>query len=288
MLGSSDILTNARPMPPDFPTCEPTPTFKAFDTAYQGATHRPACDCQVTPTRSASDALAIETPANYLGTPGYVAMGEPVHRWRCSTDALCRHAPVGTTIEEQIRGARGLRRATSTPAEFVTEAPISSLAEERLERLPMRVVTIVIACVLFLVLLAISIFLKPTVEIDEKQLTLLLAVCCMLEEEFPKRFSRLNIAMATGLAVVAGCIYFDSGLNDLTEIALGEKLALVFWQCAFWAVSTVYGSVVSYHSANWAPILGVMVYVRLSTPRPPPPAAPPLPGCRLHDGNQAC
>jgi len=50
-------------------------------------------------------------------------------------------------------------------------------------------------------------------------------------------------------------------MHDLTEIAFGEKLALVFWQCAFWAVSTVYGSVVSYHSASWAPLLGFMVYV---------------------------
>ena len=79
-------------------------------------------------------------------------------------------------------------------------------------------------------------------------------------EEFPKRLSFLNMASALGLSTVAGLIYLDAGFNDLSERKYGEKISLVFWQVAFWSVSTVYGAAVSYHSPRWFVFGGKMVH----------------------------
>ena len=86
----------------------------------------------------------------------------------------------------------------------------------------------------------------------------------ILAEEFPKRLSFLNMASALGLSTVAGLIYLDAGLNDLSELKYGEKISLVFWQVAFWSVSTVYGAAVSYHSPRWVVFGGKMVHAELN------------------------
>ena len=71
------------------------------------------------------------------------------------------------------------------------------------------------------------------------------------------------MASALGLSTVAGLIYLDAGLNDLSELKYGEKISLVFWQVAFWSVSTVYGAAVSYHSPRWVVFGGKMVHAEL-------------------------
>ena len=66
-----------------------------------------------------------------------------------------------------------------------------------------------------------------------------------------------------GLAIVGGVIYFDAKF-DTSERGFTEKIAFIFWNAAFWSVSTIYGSIVTYHKDTWRPEGSEMVYM------PPP------------------
>ena len=226
-------------MPDDFPPCNGT-VFEALDSSYIGMTTRPACQCLA----------PIDEPT---------LRGAPNEGWLCSTSYNCRHAVVGQTLQEQKRGARGLTRGNWSK-------PYDSDEEELSRRWVQRGITIGVTLAFTMALACLVKFVKlQDLDLDESSgvtgIHLMLAWRAIITEEYPRRMSSLNMAMAIGLSVVAGLIYLDAGFTDLSERKYGEKISLVFWQCAFWSVSTVYGATVSYHSPKWAAIHGKMVHL---------------------------
>ena len=226
-------------MPDGFPQCSGM-AFEACDSSYIAMNARPACEC-LSP---------IDEPT---------LRAEPEVGWRCSTSYNCRHVPVGQTLDQQKLRARGLVRSNWS-------TPFDSDDAEAGRRWVQRSITITIT--LSAVLLLTVVLRKWTPKDikghkDQTGVRLHLVWRAILAEEFPKRLSFLNMASALGLSTVAGLIYLDAGLNDLSELKYGEKISLVFWQVAFWSVSTVYGAAVSYHSPRWVVFGGKMVHAEL-------------------------
>ena len=226
-------------MPDDFPQCVGM-AFEAGDSSYIDMNARPACEC-LSP---------IDEPT---------LRSEPGVGWRCSTSYNCRHVPVGQTLDQQKLRARGLVRSSWS-------TPFDSNEAEAGRRWVQRSITLTITCFVLLVLTAVLLKWKPSDikgHTDQTGVHLHLVWRAIFAEEFPKRLSFLNMASALGLSTVAGLIYLDAGFNDLSERKYGEKISLVFWQVAFWSVSTVYGAAVSYHSPRWFVFGGKMVHAEL-------------------------
>eukprot|EP00928_Gymnodinium_smaydae_P094432 TRINITY_DN7930_c0_g1_i3.p1 TRINITY_DN7930_c0_g1~~TRINITY_DN7930_c0_g1_i3.p1 ORF type:complete len:1271 (-),score=149.20 TRINITY_DN7930_c0_g1_i3:216-3584(-) len=222
------------PMPTGFPSCAGA-DFEALDAGYRNLKSRPACEC-----------LAP------MDTPTLRSAPSADYHWRCSTGPTCRHSAVGQTLAEQKVGARGLSRSNWMK-------PYVSDDAERAERLWQNVATIVVS-IAYALGLYLCTWFQPR-EPRESMHPWLKLFMSVLVEEYPKRINGLNLFMTCGLAIVAGCIYYDSGMRDVSDQQVGEQISLVFWQCAFWSVSTVYGSVVSYQSKRWMPFRGLLVHV---------------------------
>ena len=221
-------------MPDDFPQCVGM-AFEAGDSSYIDMNARPACECLP----------PIDEPT---------LRSEPDVGWRCSTSYNCRHVPVGQTLDKQKLRARGLVRSSWS-------TPFDSNEAEAERRWVQRSITLTITCCVLLVLTAVLLKWKPSdIKGHTDQTGIHLVWRVIFAEEFPKRLSFLNMASALGLSTVAGLIYLDAGFNDLSERKYGEKISLVFWQVAFWSVSTVYGAAVSYHSPRWFVFGGKMVH----------------------------
>ena len=223
-------------MPDGFPQCAGV-AFEAGDSSYIAMNARPACEC-LSP---------IDEP---------VLRAEPEVGWRCSASYNCRHVHVGQTLDQQKLRARGLVRSNWS-------TPFDSNDAETGRRWVQRSITLTITWGAVLLLTAVLRKWTPKdikFHKDQTGVRVHLVWRAILAEEVPKRLSFLNMASALGLSTVAGLIYLDAGFNDLSERKYGEKISLVFWQVAFWSVSTVYGAAVSYHSPRWFVFGGKMVH----------------------------
>ncbi len=73
----------------------------------------------------------------------------------------------------------------------------------------------------------------------------------------------VGFVQVLGLSCVGGAIYFGSGF-DVGERVFREKIAFVFWMCAFWSIGTIYSSIVTYYSDSWTTHNGSMLYKKVS------------------------
>ena len=239
--------------PDNFPTCS-GPDFEAYDPGALAA-HKPACNC--------------------LGDPETILHAAPEPTWKCSTDSLCRHDLVtGTHISDSISVANKQKGG-----ERVRGVPQGRNWVKQITAILLSVVLLVVLCLVIQ-------YVKPIIpkfsnEEDDRDLTsreqFYILGGIILRYEWKKYMKPVMILQVVGLAAVGGLIYFDAGY-DTAERAFREKIALVFWSCAFWSVSKIYGSIVTYHLPDWQTMDGRMVWIEaLSEPSWHPPASTPLP-----------
>lgn len=223
------------PIPPSFPSCSGA-AFEAYDIGAMAA-HQPACQC--------------------LDDPETILHAAPESTWKCSTDSLCRHAPVigvGDTDHCLAADQEGGER-------------VRGVSQER--DWTKQVITIFLSILLVTAMILIIRYIKPSnpdtsnkpndepfTSYEQVRLLSALVMCY----EWKKYMKYIMIVQVVGLATVGGLIYLDAGY-DTSERAFREKIAFVFWQCAFWSVSTVYGSIVTYHFEDLKAMNGAMVWI---------------------------
>eukprot|EP00617_Octactis_speculum_P019911 CAMPEP_0185761668 /NCGR_PEP_ID=MMETSP1174-20130828/20613_1 /TAXON_ID=35687 /ORGANISM="Dictyocha speculum, Strain CCMP1381" /LENGTH=1048 /DNA_ID=CAMNT_0028443011 /DNA_START=249 /DNA_END=3395 /DNA_ORIENTATION=- len=182
--------------------------------------------------------LKNKPACNCLENPETIMHASPNSDWKCSTSALCRHG----IVDDQYKEARGIKTERDWD---------STLAKAG------------ITVTIFIFILC-AVFIGPSklqLNYDERKgaPSFKAVVKLIVVDEWEKRIKMNNLVLSSALALVGGLIYMDAGLLN-SAVEFREKIALVFWMSAFWSVSSIYGAIVDYHSAEWAFLDHNMIY----------------------------
>lgn len=114
-----------------------------------------------------------------------------------------------------------------------------------------------------LALLGLIIQGKPSDELSADDSHTRSLIRLIFYDEWQKKMTIVGFVQVLGLSCVGGAIYFGSGF-DVGERVFREKIAFVFWMCAFWSIGTIYSSIVTYYSDSWTTHNGSMLYKKVS------------------------
>ena len=183
----------------------------------------PSCDRT---DRQAYDAVhrhSITAPScSCLHNPESIMQASPESDWLCSTQTLCRHTAAPKDIMTNARGVEKQAEARGSSS---------------------RIWCSLAALVLSAGVLAFQ-WKPPTLQ----WLPTKVSVICL--EEMQRRLSSSGLFVVVGIASAVGIVYLDVG-TDTSERAFRERIALIFWQSAYWAISTLYAAITEEPSRHW-------------------------------------
>lgn len=215
--------------PQGFPECSGM-EYEAFDLGAMSA-RQPACQC--------------------LADPETILNAAPEMEWKCSKEHLCRHeAVINKTIvdaTDNIKDQRNSEKVRGLPPETIWN----------------QVIMIFWSINGGSVLLYFIVKRKPSDELSEDDSKTRSLIRLIYYDEWSKRMTIVAFVQVLGLSCVSGAIYFESGL-EVGERVFREKIAFVFWMCAFWSIGTIYSSIVTYYSDSWSMHDGAMLYQNVS------------------------
>eukprot|EP00594_Rhizosolenia_setigera_P010470 CAMPEP_0178974112 /NCGR_PEP_ID=MMETSP0789-20121207/22226_1 /TAXON_ID=3005 /ORGANISM="Rhizosolenia setigera, Strain CCMP 1694" /LENGTH=644 /DNA_ID=CAMNT_0020662311 /DNA_START=32 /DNA_END=1963 /DNA_ORIENTATION=+ len=223
---SEEYIGVEKSQPHGFPECSGF-EYESFDLGAISS-RQPTCKC--------------------LPDPDTILNAAPETGWRCSKEHLCRHAVV---IKETAV------KATDNIQDQKNNENVRGIRQDTNWKLLVFTTSFSIIC--GLVLLTLTIRVDPCNEVHENDSPITNLFRLVFYDEWQKKMTIVGFVQVLGLSCVSGTIYFRSGF-DVGERIFREKIAFIFWMCAFWSIGAIYSSIVTYFSDSWTTHNGTMLY----------------------------